>query len=130
VVFVTKGSVAVGYRIFSEMFFGKQITMSKNKKVISVINDYSCINYKCSEFLYKAIDFTEALAMRQRNFKEVIKLPRGRKLKPDIANKYKYEIQEPLHEHRNEIIRRFQNRIDYINIEGYRIGKVKVRNSL
>jgi len=46
--------------------------MSKQKKDANVINDYSCLYNKCSEFLYKPIDTVEALAMRKENFNEVM----------------------------------------------------------
>ena len=125
-VFVTKGSVGVGYRLFNEIFFGKQIIMSLYKKIISVINDYSCLHSKCSEFLYKPIDFVEAMSMRKENFNQVMQHQIGQKMRSEIARKYKYIIQEPMHEHRNEMARRFQNRIDYVNIKAYGIGKVDV----
>jgi len=72
VVFVTKGSVGIGYRLFNEIFYGKQIVMSKKKKSAIVINDYSCLYNKCSEFLYQPIDTVEAMAMRKENFNEVM----------------------------------------------------------
>ena len=72
VVFITKGSVGVGYRLFNEIFYGMKIVMMHDKKIISVINDYSCLYNKCSEFLYKPIDHVEGLAMRKENFNEVM----------------------------------------------------------
>jgi len=126
VVFITKGTVGVGYRLFSEVFFGRKILMTKHKKVISVINDYSCLQDKCSEFLYKPVDRVEALAMRKENFNEVMRENEGKKLKKQIARNYKYIIQEPMYEHREEMVSRFQNRIDYINIQAYGIGLVNV----
>ena len=66
------------------------------------------------------------MAIRKENFNEIMQEKYGQKLKMDIARNYKYVIQEPLHEHRNEMARRFQNRIDYVNIKAYGIGKVDV----
>lgn len=34
-------------------------------------------------------------------------------------------IQDPLHEHRDEMASKFENRIDYVDISAYGIGKVK-----
>ena len=42
--------------------------MNKSKKKVIPINDYSCIQNKVSEFLYKPVDYVEALAMRRENF--------------------------------------------------------------
>ena len=55
-----------------------------------------------------------------------MKDPQAKLLKIEIARNYKYTLQEPLHEHRNEMASKFQNRIDYVNISAYGIGKVKV----
>lgn len=46
--FITEGSVRVGYRLFNETHYGKML----EKK--AVVNDYSCAFDKCSEFLYTA----------------------------------------------------------------------------
>ena len=69
------GAVGVGYRLFDEFFFGKKILIPKGPRVLvrrklNVINDYSCITGKGSEFLYRAIETTEALAMRRPQFLE------------------------------------------------------------
>lgn len=68
------------------------IIMSKTKKIISPINDYSCLSNKSSEFLYKPIDFVEALAIRKVNFNLLMKNPIAKRMKPDIAKNYKYII--------------------------------------
>jgi len=70
VVFVMKGAVAIGYRLFDEIFYGKKFIVANdhkraNKKKLSVLNDYSCLFNKCSEFLYLPIDNVEGLAMRK-----------------------------------------------------------------
>ena len=62
--------------------------------------------------------------MRRENFNETMEEPMAKYLKQEIARIYKYVIQEPLHEHRDEMSQRFQNRIDYVNIAAYGIGKV------
>jgi hypothetical protein len=103
VVFITKGSVGVGYRLFNEIFYGIQITMNKQRKVISVINDYSCLYNKCSEFLYQPIDQADAFAIRRGNYEEVMQESIGKRLRNKISKAYKYIIQEPLHEHRDEM---------------------------
>lgn len=83
---------------------------------MSAINDYSCLHNKCSEFLFTPLEPTEALAVRRENFNIAMEDPFSSKLKVEIANIYRYVIQEPLHEHRDEMAQRFKNRIDYVNI--------------
>ena len=72
VVFITKGAVGIGYRLFNEIFYGKKITIVKKRSRVSAINDYSSLYNKCSEFLYMPIDKVEAMAMRKENFNEVM----------------------------------------------------------
>ena len=92
VIYITNGAVGVGYRLFNEIFYGMRIIMSVDRKIISPINDYSCLTNKCSEFLYKPIDYVEALAMRKENFNYIMQDPLAKKLKPEIARSYKYTI--------------------------------------
>lgn len=105
VLFLTKGLVGIGYRLFNEPFFGKQILVTKDRRILSVINDYSSLENKCSEFLYRAIDASEALAVRKENFNEVIfKSYYGKKLMKAITKRYKKEVQAELYEHRDDKI--------------------------
>lgn len=50
----------------------------------------------------------------------------GKRLRNKISKAYKYIIQEPLHEHREEMSQKFQNRIDYVNLDAYGAGKVNI----
>lgn len=75
VVFITTGSVGVGYRLFNEVFYGMRIIMTKQKRIIAPINDYSSLFNKSSEFLYQPIEKVEALAIRRENFNEIIEDP-------------------------------------------------------
>ena len=92
VIYITNGAVGVGYRLFNEIFYGMRIIMSKEKKVISPINDYSCLTNKCSEFLYKPIDIVEALSIRKAPFHHIMNDPYAKFLKPEITRSYKYTI--------------------------------------
>lgn len=100
--------------------------MNKNRKVISVINDYSCLYNKCSEFLYQPIEGADAFAIRRGNYEEVMNEGIGKRLRGKISKAYKYIIQEPLHEHREEMAQKYQNRIDYVNLDAYGAGKVNI----
>lgn len=88
VVFIMKGAVGVGYRLFNEIFYGKKLIMTNKKaggKPLTVINDYSSLLNKCSEFLYKPIDSVEALAMRKQKFNIIMSDIQAKKLKKEIA---------------------------------------------
>ena len=82
----------MGYRLFEEIFYGMRIVMSREKRVNTGINDYSCLHNKCSEFLYMPVEYTEALAMRRENFSETMEHPMATYLKQEIARIYKYVI--------------------------------------
>jgi len=71
-IFVTKGTVGVGYKLFNQTFYGTQIIMNKKMSTINVINDYALIFEKCAEFLYHPFDIVEAYAMRKENFLNVM----------------------------------------------------------
>lgn len=87
-----KGSVGVGYRLFNETFFGVRLMMTSEKKISAGINDYGCLENKCSEFLYTPIELTEALAIRKFHFTNVIDNSTLRGLKKRITTNYKYLI--------------------------------------
>jgi len=129
VIFVMKGAVAIGYRLFDEIFYGKKFIVKNdkkraNKKRLGVVNDYSCLENKCSEFLYLPIDNVEGLAMRKNNFQQLMLDPQAKKMKAAISENYKINIQDPLHEHRYEMATKFKNRIDYVDIKAYGLGQV------
>lgn len=70
VLFIMKGKVGVGYRLFNSIHYGK-ILMTKN-----VVNDYAMLRDKMSEFTYKPInDQVEGLCMRRENWVCIFKLP-------------------------------------------------------
>lgn len=80
VVYIQKGAVGVGYRLFEEIFYGARIAMSAQNKKISAINDYSCLHNKCSEFLFTPLEPTEALAVRRENFNIAMEDPQSAKI--------------------------------------------------
>lgn len=72
-----KGAAAIGYRLFDEIFYGQKMIMKNdlhhnNKKNFTIINDYSCIQNKCSEFLYQPIKKVEALSIDKHNFVKIM----------------------------------------------------------
>ena len=70
------------------------MVMTKNKKggIYPVINDYSVMHSKCSEFLYHPIESVEAFAMRRWRFKALLDMPPAHHMKGEIILNYKYGI--------------------------------------
>lgn len=128
-----KGACAVGYRLFEEIFYGQKMIMKnmimnkKHKKLgksFTVINDYSCIYNKCSEFLYTPIKKVEALGIDKHSFINVLNTELlAVKIKEQIEENYIKFIQQPLFDHRIEMAGKFKNRIDYVDISAYGVGK-------
>lgn len=83
--YIQRGAIGVGYRLFNEIFYGLRIAINQDKKTPSGINDYSCLHNKCSEFLYVPLDYVEALAMRKENYDQIMQIPIAKKLKQTIA---------------------------------------------
>jgi hypothetical protein len=94
VLFITHGAVAVGYRQFNEVYFGKSLKSSM------IVGDFDCIHGKVSEFLYRSIVQTRGFAMKKNTFNEIVDEKIGSKLKPRIDQKYQKTIREPLYKHR------------------------------
>ena len=106
------GAVGVGYRLFDEIFYGKKILIPHGRRVLAksklnVINDYSSITGKGSEFLYRAIETTESLAMRRPKFVEQMDDEIIKQRKQEIAIMYRRNIQQPLHQHRKDTAKSF-----------------------
>eukprot|EP00351_Strombidinopsis_sp_SopsisLIS2011_P002309 CAMPEP_0116883918 /NCGR_PEP_ID=MMETSP0463-20121206/16590_1 /TAXON_ID=181622 /ORGANISM="Strombidinopsis sp, Strain SopsisLIS2011" /LENGTH=74 /DNA_ID=CAMNT_0004539463 /DNA_START=902 /DNA_END=1123 /DNA_ORIENTATION=+ len=59
------GRVGVGYRLFNETIYGKMLERK------SVINDFSCIMNKCSEFLYQALATVTGFSIRKKFIKNL-----------------------------------------------------------
>ena len=92
VVFIYKGLVAMGYRLFNELLFGLSIGSNKRSKNMAVINDFSCLHNKSSEFLCKPINVVDAFAIRRERFAKIMAHPLSRKIKTFITKNYKYQI--------------------------------------
>ena len=90
--YIQNGFVGIGYRLFNEVFFGWSIGTTKQTTPMAIINDYSCLHNKSSEFLYKPIDVVEAFAIRREKFRIVMNHPQALKVKTYIAKYYKFNI--------------------------------------
>ena len=72
--FIMKGKVGVGYRLFNIIHFGRILSFK------NVINDYAMLRDKMSEFTYQpANDLVEGLAIRKHVWVDLFKLQFFRK---------------------------------------------------
>ena len=92
VVFIQRGQVAIGYRLFNETFYGKRMRLQDGRNGTSTINDYSCLYNKCSEFLYRPIDQVHAFATRIDNYSRVMSHHTAKAIRENIVASYKYLI--------------------------------------
>lgn len=67
VVFVCRGRIIVGYRLFKEVFYAKIVSKSAS------IGDFSCLNNKVSEFLYKASETVTGFAIKKEKFSMIMR---------------------------------------------------------
>lgn len=117
VLYIMKGKVGVGYRLFNEVFLGMAL------KDQQVINDYAIIQEKVSEFIYKPIlEKVEGLALKRSVFKEFVEEPFWKKFLPFWTGQYLQKIQKPMVEHRQEMADKFANRIDYVALSAFGVG--------
>lgn len=79
--FIMEGRVCVGYRLFNEIHYAKQLEHK------SVINDYASILDRCSEFLYVTMSpKLTGYAIRKHAFKELLLVHK------DIGDTLKREV--------------------------------------
>jgi hypothetical protein len=111
VFFTTGGSILIGYRIFNEQFYAKQIGENT-----TVIGDFSCIQNKVSEFLYESHEYTCGFAIKRNAFITIMNSNTGKKLQQKVQNKYVYEIRNVVNQHRLIMGKKFKSRIDYVDL--------------
>lgn len=115
--YVMRGKVGVCYQLFNESFTGLALGAG------NVINDFAILVDKVSEFGYEPIlEHVEGLALRRPRFNELLESSYWNKLKKQWRQAYKRKIQDPLHEHREETLERFHNRLDDIDVRAFGVG--------
>lgn len=63
VIFIMKGKVGVGYRLFNQIFYGMALQPRH------VVNDYAMLRNRVSEFIYKPIlDSIEGLSINKNDW--------------------------------------------------------------
>lgn len=54
----------------------------------ATVGDFSCLNNKVSEFLYKASEIVTGFAIKKHNFSKMMKTSLGKELIPKIKSNY------------------------------------------
>ena len=81
------------------------------------------IHNKVSEFLYKPVsENIEGLALRRETFNNLIEEDFWKRALPLWSEQYVNKIQKPINEHRNEMAKKFTNRIDYVDLSAFGVG--------
>lgn len=112
--FILKGKVGVGYRLFNEVFMGLAL------KERQVVNDYAIIHNKVSEFLYQPlIDDVEGLIIDRSNMLKILEDNFWKRFLPQWTRSYERKIQSIVVEHRREMAQKFKNRIDYVDLGAF-----------
>ena len=66
VLFVTSGSVLVGYRLFRETFWAKLLQRR------AILGAFPCMTNKVSEFMYKPVEVLHGFAIKKENFNDIL----------------------------------------------------------
>lgn len=112
-----KGKVGIGYRLFNEIFLGMAVGERQ------VINEYALIQNKVSEFIYQPIiEHVHGLALRREKFNDLMQVSFWKKFTPLWTKIYEKKIQRIMHEHREDMAEKFQNRIDYVDLSAFGVG--------
>jgi len=87
------------------------------------VGDFACLYNKVSEFLYKPQDHLEGFAIKKENFQQIINEDKfGSRLIPRMKKIYKSSIRDPINAHRDIQARKFQTRIDYVDLSAFGVG--------
>tara|TARA_B110000285_G_C15108605_1_gene609601 strand:+ start:1796 stop:2095 length:300 start_codon:yes stop_codon:yes gene_type:complete len=95
VLYITKGKVGVGYRLFNEIFLG----MALHPR--AVVNDYAMVSNHTSEFIYQPIiDDVHGMIIRKSNFQMLLKDIFWQKLAATWTKKYILKVRNKVIPHR------------------------------
>lgn len=114
VLFVTSGSVLIGYRLFREQFWAKMLHRA-------IIGAYSSMTNKVSEFMYKPIEVVYGFAIKKENFMEVMQCQVGEGMQ-DKLKSYQNKIRKVVSQHRDVEARKFKTKIDYVDLSAFGVN--------
>ena len=106
----------VGYRLFNDIFYAKNLNHH------AVIGDFASVYNKVSEFLYAPQEMVEGFSIKREYFLEIINDKSGKHIRAKIEKIYKKKIREPVVQHRDIQARKFQTRIDYVDLSAFGVG--------
>ena len=112
VLFITSGTVLVGYRLFKESYWAKLL---KNRAIIGA---FPCMINKVSEFLYKPMELVQGFAIKKENFRDVLRDKVGAGIGPKIRSYY-YRLRKIVYSHRDIEARKFKTMIDYVDLSAF-----------
>lgn len=109
-----KGRVNIGYRLFNNEFY------AKNVKSGEIVGSFDCISQKVSEFLYApGSNNTSGFVCKREAFLKLTKGQIGKQLFDRIKNKYLIEIRKPVYEHRLFQSREMKLQADYVGLNAF-----------
>ena len=79
----------------------------------AIINDFSVINNKVSEFLYEAIDKVQGFGIKKENFLKIIGHRMGKQIIPKLQRSYQ-KLRDTVNNHREMESRKQKTRLDYV----------------
>lgn len=115
VLFITKGSILVGYRLFKEGFWAKLL---KNRAIVGA---FPCMTNKVSEFMYKPMEIIQGFAIKKHNFNEILQNKVGHGMKAKFQSYYS-KLRQIVYAHRELEARKFKTRIDYVDLSAYGVN--------
>ena len=86
------------------------------------MGDFSTLNNKVSEYLYRAFKEIQGFAIKKEKFIDIFQDPTAQKIKPQINQKYISEIRGPVNKHRAMMSKKFSQRIDYVDLAAFGVG--------
>ena len=77
---------------------------------------------KVSEFLYKSHELILGFAVKKESFIQILDDNIGKKMIPKIKSSYQNKIREVVHKHREITARKFQSRVDYVDLSAFGVN--------
>lgn len=103
VLYIMKGRVGVGYRLYNEQAFG--VVLQRGH----VVNDYAVMTQRVSEFRYEVIiePQVDGLAIRRIEFVKLLESQYWERMAISWQTNYQRRIQAPMVEHREDVAEKF-----------------------
>lgn len=110
--FTTKGSYAVGYRLFNEKYYCKIF------KDAGIVGAFACLHNKVSEFVYDPVSSVQGFAIKKDKFSHLLKHRMGQCFIPLIERSYR-SVRKVINNHREMEARKSKMRLDYVSPKAF-----------